>query len=61
MPIYKLTVFEQNGEKILEEDFEANNDQLAKEKGMAILTDKSLDKKTHRCTSALGKLILFHR
>ncbi|CAM4063257.1 YhzD family protein [Lederbergia lenta] len=61
MAIYKLTAFEQTGEKVLDEDFEANNDQLAKKIGMEILTEKKLHNKTHRCTSALGKLVLFHR
>lgn len=61
MAIYKLTAFEQTGKKVLDEDFEAINDRLAKEVGQKILTERKLLNKTHRCTSALGKLVLFHR
>lgn len=61
MGVYKLTVFEASGEKILDEGFEAANDSVAKEMGGAILIQKGLDKKTHRCTSPAGKLVLFHR
>ncbi|HEY4553016.1 MAG TPA: YhzD family protein [Bacillaceae bacterium] len=61
MPLYKLTAFEQTGEKLLDESFEAADDIEAKEKGNAILTEKGFSDKTHRCTSPSGKLLLFHR
>lgn len=61
MGIYKLTAFEPTGEKLLDEGFEAPNDSEAKEKGTAILTEKGLLERTHRCASPSGKLILFHR
>ncbi|MBS4177517.1 YhzD family protein [Lederbergia citrea] len=61
MPIYKLTAFDQSGEKLLDEGFEAADHHEAKEKGSAILTEKGLIDKTHRCTSPEGKLVLFHR
>lgn len=61
MTLYKLTAFEQNGEKILDEGFEAANDIEAKEKGNAILVEKGCIDKTHRCISPVGKLVLFHR
>lgn len=60
MKTYKLTVFGANGEKILDEGFQAENDETAKELGTKMLTDKSLTEKTHRCTSPSGKLVLFH-
>ncbi|WP_343798486.1 YhzD family protein [Bacillus carboniphilus] len=60
MKTYKLTVFEKNGEKILDEAFEAANDTEAKEKGTEMLTSQNLLEKTHRCTSPEGKLLLFH-
>ncbi|MGE8205115.1 YhzD family protein [Heyndrickxia sp. NPDC080065] len=61
MGIYKLTAFEPNGEKILDEAFEANSDNEAKAKGEALLKENNASEKTHRCTSPDGKLILFHR
>jgi hypothetical protein len=61
MKTYKLTVFETDGEKILEESIQAENDDTAKETGQQLLTEKGYEEKTHRFTSPLGKLILFHR
>lgn len=60
MKTYKLTAFEANGEKILDEAFQADNDQSAKELGEKLLLEKNLLDKTHRCTSPSGKLLLFH-
>ncbi len=57
---YKLTVFEPNGEKLLDESFQANDDQEAKNLGEKLLEEKNYSEKTHRCTSPKGKLILFH-
>jgi YhzD-like protein len=61
MQTYKLTVFEANGEKILDEAFQAANEQEAKTKGENLLHEKNMHEKTHRCTSPHGKLIIFHR
>jgi hypothetical protein len=61
MKTYKLTAFELDGEKILDESFQASNDDEAKGLGEKMLKEKGLDEKTHRCTSPAGKLILFHR
>lgn len=61
MVVYTLTVFEQNGEKLLDETFEATNDSEAKKAGEARLKDLNFIDKTHRCTSPSGKLLLFHR
>lgn len=61
MKTYKLTVFETDGEKILEESIQAENDDTAKEMGQRLLAEKGYEEKTHRFTSPLGKLILFHR
>lgn len=58
---YKLTAFEPTGEKILDEGFEAQDDTEAKKKGEALLKEKGVDEKMHRCVSPEGKLILFHR
>ncbi|GHH98559.1 YhzD family protein [Neobacillus kokaensis] len=60
MKIYKLTAFEANGEKIIDESFQADNDDAAKELGEKLLAEKNLLEKTHRCTSPSGKLLLFH-
>ena len=61
MKIYKLTVFEPDGEKILEESIQAENDESAKDLGQKLLAEKGYEEKTHRFTSPLGKLVLFHR
>lgn len=60
MKTYKLTVFETNGEKILDESFQAEHDDAAKEIGEKLLVEKNLLERTHRCTSPSGKLLLFH-
>ncbi|TKC18146.1 YhzD family protein [Robertmurraya kyonggiensis] len=60
MKTYKLTVFELNGEKVIDETFEATDDNQAKEIGEKLLEEKGALNKTHRCTSSSGKLILFH-
>ena len=57
---YKLTAFEPTGHLITEETFAAETDDAAKEKGQAMLMEKSLLEKTHRVVSPAGKLILFH-
>lgn len=60
MKTYKLTVFEPNGEKVVDESFEAKDDNEAKQLGEKLLEEKNALEKTHRCTSPSGKLILFH-
>ncbi|PLT33775.1 YhzD family protein [Bacillus sp. V5-8f] len=59
--VYKLTAFDQSGEKLLDESFQAENDDQAKALGENLLKEKDLYEKTHRCTSPAGKLVLFHR
>ncbi|EKN70241.1 hypothetical protein BABA_06131 [Neobacillus bataviensis LMG 21833] len=60
MKFYKLTAFEANGEKLVDETFQAENDDAAKKQGEQLLAEKNLLEKTHRCTSPTGKLLLFH-
>lgn len=60
MKSYRLTAFEANGEKLLDETFQAENDDAAKKQGEQLLVEKNLLEKTHRCTSPTGKLLLFH-
>ncbi|MEH7333660.1 YhzD family protein [Neobacillus drentensis] len=60
MKTYKLTAFEANGEKLLDEAFQAENDDAAKKQGEKLLSEKNLLEKTHRCVSPSGKLLLFH-
>lgn len=60
MKTYKLTAFEPTGEKVLDEAFQADNDQAAKALGAKMLEEKKLTEKTHRCASPTGKLLLFH-
>ncbi|MDQ0163203.1 YhzD family protein [Aeribacillus alveayuensis] len=61
MKAYTLTVFEKNGEKLLDETFEAAREEEAKKIGEQKLREKNCHEKTYRCTSSSGKLILFHR
>jgi len=60
MKTYKLTAFEANGEKIVDEAFQAEHDDAAKELAEKLLAEKNLLEKTHRFTSPSGKLLLFH-
>ncbi|WP_198508465.1 YhzD family protein [Bacillus xiapuensis] len=60
MPLYKLTVFENSGKKLLDEGFEAANDGEAKTKGQELLHKHAYENYTYRCTSSLGQLLLFH-
>jgi hypothetical protein len=60
MKTYKLTAFESNGAKILDESIQAEHDEVAKELAEKLLAEKNLLESTHRCTSPSGKLLLFH-
>ncbi|MFS0671912.1 YhzD family protein [Ornithinibacillus sp. 179-J 7C1 HS] len=61
MRTYVLTVFDKSGEKLLDESFEAVNDQEAKRLGEERLAKEGYLEHTHRCVSPDAKLILFHR
>lgn len=61
MRTYVLTVFENNGNKLLDESFSAENDTEAKKVGQARLEDEGYTEYTHRCVSPEAKLLLFHR
>lgn len=61
MKNYHLTVFNQKGEKLLDEAISAPNDEKAKEIGKNKLADQGYSEHTHRCVTPNGKLILFHR
>lgn len=58
---YVLTVFEKNGEKLLDETFTATNNEEAKNVGLNMLEEKGYSHHTHRCVSPEAKLLLFHR
>ncbi|MBC5636611.1 hypothetical protein H8S33_07210 [Ornithinibacillus sp. BX22] len=61
MKTYVLTVFDKSGEKLLDESFQAANDQEAKKLGEERLAQKGYQEHTHRCVSPEAKLVLFHR
>lgn len=61
MKTYVLTVFSQSGEKLLDESFEAPNNDEAKKIGQVRLADEGYSEHTHRCVSPEAKLVLFHR
>lgn len=61
MKTYALTVFDKSGEKLLDESFEAANNDEAKKVGESRLTEEGYSEHTHRCVSPDAKLVLFHR
>ncbi|GAA0596037.1 YhzD family protein [Virgibacillus siamensis] len=61
MKTYNLTVFDKSGEKLLDESFEAANNEEAKKVGTARLEEEGYSEHTHRCVSPEAKLVLFHR
>ncbi|MDL9995222.1 YhzD family protein [Bacillus stercoris] len=61
MADYFLTVFDPSGNTLVNERFEAENEEAAKTRGEVILKEKELHSHTHRLVNAAGKLILFHR
>ncbi|AFI27623.1 hypothetical protein SC22_16215 [Bacillus sp. A053] len=61
MADYFLTVFDPSGNTLVNERFEAENEEAAKTHGEVILKEKELHSHTHRLVNAAGKLILFHR
>jgi len=58
---YTLTVFTKKGEKLLDENFQAENDADAKVLGTEILIEHDYKEHTHRCVYPTAKLVLFHR
>ena len=60
MKPYRFTAFESTGQLILEETWEYENDEEAKQKGEAIIEEKGFSNKTHRLVNSSGKLVLFH-
>ncbi|MBO8156168.1 MAG: hypothetical protein H0Z32_06910 [Bacillaceae bacterium] len=61
MKTYHLTVFEKDGNKLLDETFEAADDNEAKKVGMGKLKEKGYEEHTHRCVAPEGHMVLFHR
>lgn len=61
MSEYFLTVFEKNGEKLLDEVIEANNDSEGKQKAEEKLEELGYKEYTHRFVSPDARLLLFHR
>ncbi|GAB3060631.1 YhzD family protein [Virgibacillus ainsalahensis] len=61
MRTYALTVFDQSGENLLNESFEAPSDEEAKKIGQGRLDKEGYSEHTHRCVTPEAKLILFHR
>ncbi|QIW79238.1 YhzD family protein [Bacillus tequilensis] len=61
MADYFLTAFDPAGKPLVNERFEAETEEAAKEHGEALLQAKELHSHTHRLVNGAGKLILFHR
>lgn len=61
MPIYTLTAFDKDGTKLVDETFEAADDQTARKQGENRLKELGLAEKTSRVISPVGQLVHFHR
>lgn len=61
MKTYFLTVFDKSGKRLLNETFEASNNDEAKKIGQKRLDEEGYSEYTHRCVSPEAKLVLFHR
>ncbi|HLR52376.1 MAG TPA: YhzD family protein [Candidatus Avamphibacillus sp.] len=61
MKTYYLTAYDPSGEKLLDETFEAESEEKAKEVGASRLEEEGYSEHTHRCVSPDAKLVLFHR
>ncbi|RKQ31263.1 YhzD family protein [Oceanobacillus halophilus] len=61
MKNYIITVFDKTGEKLLDETFQAKDNNEAKTLGQQLLDEKGYSEHTHRCVSPEAKLVLFHR
>lgn len=61
MPIYTLTAFDKDGTKLVDETFEAADDQTARKLGETRLEELGFAEKTSRVISPVGKLVHFHR
>lgn len=61
MKNYYLTVFNPDGEKLLDESFSAANDEEAKKIGEQKLEEKGYTEYAHRLVNPEAKLLLFHR
>ena len=61
MQTYYLTVYAQTGEALLNESFEAENDEAATNMGKEKLNEKGHEDITGGLISLDGRLLLFHR
>lgn len=61
MANFVLNVFDKSGKALLDESFEAKDENEAKEIGQKRLNDEGYENHTSRVTSSTGKLVLFHR
>ena len=59
MKTYVLTVFDKKGEKLLDEHFDAQDDNEAKSLGTKRLEEEGYSDHPHRCAASDARLILF--
>ena len=57
---YFVTAFSHNGEKIINESFEAEGQNAAREKGLARLAEENALESTARIVESNGSWIYFH-
>ncbi|WP_124726804.1 YhzD family protein [Staphylospora marina] len=57
--MYHITVYEPDGQVLLDEAIEASSDQEARDKGLALIAEKGYDAKPHRIFHVSGRLVSF--
>lgn len=58
--MYHMTVFDDDGKKLLDEPIEAESDAEAKQKGMAFLEEQGHETRPYRIFHTTGRLIAFY-
>ncbi|HSH24597.1 MAG TPA: YhzD family protein [Massilibacterium sp.] len=61
MAQFYVTAYNKKGEALVNEMFEAENEQAAVEIGTQKLASQNLEETTHRIVTSYGRLIGFHR
>jgi len=60
MANYVLTAFEKNGKLLLDETFDAQNDDEAKTIGLKRIEEEGYEEYAYRCVAPNARLVLFH-
>jgi hypothetical protein len=58
--VYQMTVFDNEGNKLVDQSLEAENDVEAREKGLAWLAEKEYLNHPYRIVHSSGRLVAFN-